>query len=150
MRRRTAPNCKRLGGQTMTYKPTHNWVKDKNIVEKLEALVKAHALGLAVQPMTVLQVAAARLMLAKLRPALKSVEAPSGGRHEQVTEIRRVIISEAADVNAPDRPGVSHEQRTAEILRAKAQAPGDYQMLNGQCPVSGCVCPAPCAACGGL
>jgi hypothetical protein len=134
----------------MTNKPTRNWIKDKNIVEKLETVVKTHAMGMAVQPMTVLQVAAARLMLAKLRPSLKPVEASSADRHERITEIRRVIIDEVDDITAPDRPDVTPEQRAAERLRAKAQAPGDDRMLNGQRPVPGCVCPEPCAACGRL
>jgi len=91
-----------------------DWMRTKNLVGKLEQLLKANALKELEPPLSLRQVSAAKLMLRKLRPAFKPIEAPTNVGYVPVTHITRVIVDEVGDGDAPDRPSVTVEQRDAE------------------------------------
>jgi len=98
-----------------------DWMRTKNLVAKLEQLLKANALKELEPPLSLRQVSAAKLMLRKLRPAFKPIEAPTASDYVPVTHVQRVIVEEVGDGAAPDRPGVTVEQRDAEAADRAAK-----------------------------
>ncbi len=101
------------GGPTMSHeKPSRNWYGDAKLAAKIRAIITAHGQGKHV--MSVLQVSAAKFLLAKLCAPIRPIEAAGPGA-ARITRIERTIIAEAGDADAPSRPGVTDEQRRAEI-----------------------------------